>query len=287
VVANALIMLREGFEAGLIVAILLAYLRKLDRRDAFRSIWMGAGAAAGVAAGVGAVLFLTIGELTGDARKLTFAIIMGIAAVVITWMVFWMRKQARAIKGDLEARVDLALASGTGALVGVAFVAVLREGIETALFFIAAAGQASNAEAFIGGAIGLLAAVVLSYSVYAGARWLNMRQFFAVSGALLLLIAAGLAARSLSEFQVVGAIPTFWFPVFDVSSVDALSTTSTLGQMLRGLFGWDPAPSIEEILIWVAYVGVIGTLYFRGLRPAARPAPAPVQSAAPELSSAA
>jgi high-affinity iron transporter len=287
VVANALIMLREGFEAGLIVAILLAYLRKLDRRDAFRSIWMGTGAAVGVAAGVGAVLFLTIGELTGDARKLTFAIIMGIAAVVITWMVFWMRKQARAIKGDLEARVDLALASGTGALVGVAFVAVVREGIETALFFIAAAGQASNADAFIGGAIGTLGAVVLSYSIYAGARWLNMRQFFSVSGALLLLIAAGLAARSLSEFQVVGAIPTFWFPVFDLTSIEALSTTSTVGQMLRGLFGWDPAPSIEEILIWVLYVGVVGTLYFRGLRPARRPAPAPVQASKPELSSAA
>ena len=286
-VANALIMLREGFEAGLIVAILLAYLRKLDRKDAFRSIWLGTAAAAGVATAVGAVLFLTIGELTGDARKLTFAIIMGIAAVVITWMVFWMRKQARAIKGDLERRVDVALASGTGALVGVAFVAVLREGIETALFFIAAAGQASNLDAFIGGAIGTAGAVVLSYSVYAGAKWLNMRQFFSVSGALLLLIAAGLAARSLSEFQVVGAIPTFWYPVFDVTSADVLSTSSTFGQMLRGLFGWDPAPSIEEIALWAGYIAVVGTLYFRGLRPVPRPAHAAVQPPTPELSSAA
>ncbi len=286
-VANALIMLREGFEAGLIVAILLAYLRKLDRKDAFRSVWLGTAAAAGVATAVGAVLFITIGELTGDARKLTFAIIMLIAAVVITWMVFWMRKQARAIKGDLERRVDVALAASTGALVGVAFVAVLREGIETALFFIAAAGQASNTDAFIGGAIGFAAAIVLSYSVYAGSKWLNMRQFFSVSGALLLLIAAGLAARSLSEFQVVGLIPTFWFPVFDVTSVDLLSTSSTFGQMLRGLFGWDPAPSIEEIAIWAAYLAIVGTLYFRGLKPAPRPAPAPVQSTAPELSSAA
>jgi high-affinity iron transporter len=287
VFANALIMLREGFEAGLIVAILLAYLRKLERRDAFKQIWMGTGAAAAVATAVGAILFLTVGELTGDARKITFAIIMTLAAVVITWMVFWMRTQARAIKGDLQRRVDVALEAGTGALVGVAFVAVVREGVETALFFMAAAGQASNTDAFIGGAIGMAGALVLSYSVYAGSKWLNMRQFFSVSGALLLLIAAGLAARALSEFQVVGAIPTFWFPVFDVTSVDVLSTGSTFGQMLRGLFGWDPAPSIEEILIWAAYIGIVGTLYFRGLRPVARPAATAAQPAAPELSSAA
>src|SRR5215212_612946 len=116
-VGSALILLREGLEGALIIAIVLAYLRKLGRGDRFPVIWAGAGAAVAIAVAVGTVLFLTVGELAGDARKVTFAAIMLVAAAVLTWMIFWMRRQARAVKGELQAKVDTALVAGSaGAL---------------------------------------------------------------------------------------------------------------------------------------------------------------------------
>ena len=278
-VGSALILLREGLEAALIVAIVLAYLRKLGHRDRFSAVWIGTAAACGISLGVGVALFLTVGDLQGDARTLTFAVIMAAAAGVLTWMIFWMRRQARALKGELQARVDSALVSGSlGALAGVVFFGVLREGIETVLFFLAAAGQSSTVNSLVGGALGLGAALVLAYAFYRGASWLNLRQFFTVSGALVLLFAAGLLSRSLAELQVVGLLPTFLYPVFDLSSLGPLATDEFLGQLLRGLFGWQPVPSIEELVAWAVYVGVVGTLYFRGLVSLPRlrrPAPAP------------
>ena len=198
-VGSALILLREGLEAALIVAIVLAYLRKIGQRDRFSAVWMGTAAACGISLGVGVALFLTVGDLRGDARTLTFAVIMAAAAGVLTWMIFWMRRQARALKGELQARVDTALVSGSlGALAGVVFFGVLREGIETVLFFLAAAGQSSTVNSLVGGALGLAAALVLAYAFYRGSSWLNLRQFFTVSGALVLLFAAGLLSRSLA-----------------------------------------------------------------------------------------
>jgi high-affinity iron transporter len=270
------------------VAIVLAYLRKLGRRDGFGPIWLGTAAAASISVGVGATLFLTVGELEGDARRLTFALIMATASGVLTWMIFWMRRQARAIKGDLEAKVDRALVTGSVvALAAVVFVGVLREGIETVLFFLAAAGQTTTVNSLVGGSLGLAGALVLAYAFYRGASWLNLRQFFMISGAIVLLFAAGLLSRSLTELQLLGTIPTFWHPVFDVSSLSPLAADHFTGQLLRGLFGWDPAPSIEELGVWAAYIGVIGMLYFRGVpRPAPlrRPRAARVGEPAPEPS---
>jgi high-affinity iron transporter len=277
---SALILLREGLEGALIVAIVLAYLRKLDRRDRFGAIWLGTGVATAIAVAVGVALFLTVGELEGDARKIVFAAIMASAAGVLTWMVFWMRRQARLLKGELQSKVDSALVVGSVlALAAVVFFGVLREGIETVLFFLAAAGQSSTLDSLVGGSLGLLGALGLGYAFYRGAGWLDLRQFFMVSGALVLLFAAGLLSRALTEVQILGAIPTFWHPVFDLSSVSLLATDNFAGQLLRGLFGWDPAPSIEEIGVWAVYVLSVGTLYFRALprpqlRRRAQPLPA-------------
>jgi high-affinity iron transporter len=266
VVGSALILLREGLEGALIIAIVLAYLGKLGRRDRFPTIWAGAGAALAISFGVGVVLFSTVGELEGDARKLTFAVIMAMTAAVLTWMIFWMRRQARAVKGELQVKVDQALVAGSaGALAAVVFVGVLREGIETVLFFLAAAGQSSTVNSLVGGSLGLLGAVVLAYAFYRGAAWLDLRQFFMVSGAIVLLFASGLLARAVAEFQVLGHLPTFWYPVFDVSWITPLSSGHFLGDLLRGLLGWDPTPSIEELGVWLAYILGVGYLYFRGM----------------------
>src|SRR3954449_839029 len=282
-VGSALILLREGLEGALIIAIVLAYLNKLGRKDRFPVIWAGAGAAIGIAAAAGTVLFLTVGELTGDARKITFAIIMLTAAGVLTWMIFWMRSQARAVKGELQQKVDHALLAGSaGALAGVVFLGVLRESIETVLFFLAAAGQTSTLNSLVGGSLGLLGAVVLAIGFYKGASWLDLRQFFAISGAIVLLFAAGLLARGVAELQVLGTLPTLWYPVFDLSWITPIAPGNFLGDLMRGLFGWDPAPSIEELVAWFGYVAVIGTLYFRGLpRPWFGRMPVKVKPAAP------
>src|SRR3954466_718588 len=231
-VGSALILLREGLEGALIIAIVLAYLNKLGRKDRFPVIWAGAGFAIGIAVAVGTVLFLTVGELTGDARKVTFAAIMLTAAGVLTWMIFWMRSQARAVKGELQHKVDHALLAGSaGALAGVVFLGVLRESIETVLFFLAAAGQTSTVNSLVGGALGLLAAMVLAWAFYRGASWLDLRQFFTISGAVVLLFAAGLLSRGIAELQVVGAIPTFLYPVFDASALTALTSGHFLGDL--------------------------------------------------------
>src|SRR3954447_22831689 len=268
-VGSALILLREGLEGALIIAIVLAYLSKLGRKDRFPVIWAGAGLAIAIAVAIGTVLFLTVGELTGDARKITFAAIMLTAAGMLTWMIFWMRSQARAVKGELQQKVDHALLAGSaGALAAVVFLGVLRESIETVLFFLAAAGQSSTVNSLVGGSLGLLGAVVLAVGFYKGASWLDLRQFFAISGAIVLLFAAGLLSRGIAELQVLGTIPTLWYPVFDLSSLTLIAPgESFLGDLMRGLFGWDPAPSIEELVAWFGYVAVIGTLYFRGLPP--------------------
>src|SRR3954471_16827784 len=157
-VPSLLIMLREGFEAALIVALVFAYLRRINRLDMAAATWIGIAAALGISTAVGVIVHLTVGSLAGVARLRAFAIISIIATVVLTWMVFWMRKQSRAIKGDLELRVDRALnrAGGAGrAIAAVSFFAVLREGVEAALFLIAAATESNGWQVVLGAVIGI------------------------------------------------------------------------------------------------------------------------------------
>jgi high-affinity iron transporter len=207
-VGSALILLREGLEGALIVAIVLAYLRKLGRVDRFPAIWAGAGAAFGIGVAVGAVLFLTVGELTGDARKITFAVIMLVAAGVLTWMIFWMRKQSRGLKRELETQVEHALASGSAFALGlVAFISVLREGIETALFLFGTVEGSNRLIASTSAAVGLAAAVALGYLFYRGSSRLDLRRFFTFTSVLLLLFAGWLLARGLEELAEGGVIP--------------------------------------------------------------------------------
>lgn len=150
-----LITLREGLEAALIVAIVLAYLKRLERESDFRTVWAGTGAAVALSLIVGAVLFAAIGELEGRGEEITEGVIAFTAAGVLTWMIFWMARQARYIKGELHAKVDAAVAAGSAvALASIAFVAVLREGLETALFLLSASvGTESDAAQLVGGVV--------------------------------------------------------------------------------------------------------------------------------------
>ena len=277
-----LIMLREGLEAALIVAIVLAYLRRLDRREDFPTVWLGTGAAVGVSLVAGAIVFAVVGELEGRAEQITEGVVAFAAAGVLTWMIFWMGRQARFIKGELQAKVDAAVASGSAlALAGIAFVAVLREGLESALFLLGTSvGDESSTAQLLGGLLGLGAAVAVGYLVYRGSRRVNLRVFFRVTGILIILFAAGLVAKGVHEFQEAGFLGTVSEHLWDVSHISWLDPdASQSGEFLGGLFGWSPNPSFEMVLVYFAYLIPIGAAFLAQTRrvPAtasARPVPA-------------
>ena len=289
---SMLVLIREGFEASLIVGIVFGYLRKIDRRDLDGPVWAGVGLAALISVLFGVVLHNTVGSFEGDARLRAFAAISFVAAGVLTWMVFWMRRQSRAIKGELEHRVDAALASDrvkTGVLV-VAFFAVLREGIETALFLIAAATSSTGWDVFIGGLIGLGIAIVLGYLVYSGSKVLPMKLFFNITGMIVIVFAAGLLAKGVMFLQATefDALDSLNWAVYDLTGFSWLTTQTQVGRFLAGLFGWDPRPSLEQVVVWVAYIIPVTYLFLRPDRPsAAAPAPAVDEDQPEDLAAAA
>lgn len=276
---SMLVLIREGFEASLIVGIVFGYLRKIDRRDLDGPVWAGVGLAALISVVFGVVLHNTVGSFEGDARLRAFAAISFIAAAVLTWMVFWMRRQSRAIKGELEHRVDAALASDSvkTAVLMVAFFAVLREGIETALFLIAAATSSTGWDVFIGGLIGLAIACVLGYLVYSGSKVLPMKLFFNITGMIVIVFAAGLLAKGVMFLQATenDALNSFNWAVYNLTGISWLTTETQVGRFLAGLFGWDPRPSLEQVAVWLLYIIPVTYLFLRPDRPsAAAPAPA-------------
>jgi high-affinity iron transporter len=289
--AALLIMVREGFEAALVVAIVFAYLRKLGRLDLARAVWAGVAAAVAISFALGIVVRLTVGELEGVARMRAFAAIALAAAAVLTWMIFWMRRQSRLIKGDLEHRVDAALASENigFALAGVALVAVVREGIEAALFLLAAGADESGVSVIAGALIGLTIASVLAYLVYWGGRKMPMKAFFTVTGVVLIVFAAGLVAKAVMFLQVSADLGSYNLNgVYDLTSVRLLTNESEFGKFLGAMFGWDPRPSIEQVVAWLAYLVPVTILFLRPTRapaakpPAASPAPTPTPTASAE-----
>jgi high-affinity iron transporter len=272
--AALLIMVREGFEAALVVAIVFAYLRRLGRLDLARAVWTGVAAAVAISLAVGLVVHATVGALEGDARMRAFAAISTLAVVVLTWMIFWMRRQSRLIKGDLEHKVDAALASERigFALAGVALVAVLREGIEAALFMLAVATDEDGSGVLLGAFIGLAIASALAYGVYWGGRKMPMKAFFTVTGLVLIVFAAGLVARTVMYLQIAGDLGSFSLNgVYDLTSIHWLTNSSEVGKFLGAMFGWDPRPSIEQLVAYFAYLIPVTVLFVRPARSAPTP----------------
>lgn len=272
-----LLGLREGIEAALIISIVFAFLAKTGNRSRFPSVWLGVGLAVAFSIAIGAGLFLTGQRLEGTAEQLFEGSAMILAVGVLTWMIFWMRRQAAGIRRTLESQVGDAVASGSGlALVALAFLAVGREGLETALFLLAAAGAAGVSEAVIGGVAGLASAVVIGYGIYRGSRWFDLRAFFRVSGLLLIVFAAGLLAHGVHEFTEAGLLPltaTAW----DTSEV--LPHSEGIGQWLRTLVGYSATPTLLELAAWAGYLAVALPFFFRPLPPIGAPAGGPATAA--------
>jgi high-affinity iron transporter len=258
-------LLREGLEAALIVGIVLAYLGKTGNRDRFPVIWAGTAAAVAVSVVTGGALFLTLGELEGRAEQVFEGVAMLSAAGVLTWMIFWMRRQASGLRNALELRIDDAMLSGSiVGLAAVVFFAVLREGWESALFVFAISESSTPAATAIGATLGLLVAVVLGLLVYRGSRRLDLRQFFTVTGAVLIVLAAGLAAHGVHELQEASVLPMTVEHIWDTNA--ALDEGSGVGEFLKTLFGYNGNPSLLEFTVWATYLGIGLTLYLAPLR---------------------
>lgn len=282
--SGLLIGLREGVEAALIVAIVLAYLNKVGGRAHFGKVWLGVGAAIALSTLLGVLLFVTVGGLQEPYEQLFEAATMALAAGVVTWMLFWMRRQAASVSGELRAAVDRALADGSAwALSALAFVAIIREGLETSLFIVGTAQAAGTADdagslSLVAGAIlGLLIAAGIGVGLYRGSRRVNLRTFFRATGVLLVFVAAGLVSHAVAELVEVGVITIGTQTLFDIEGL--LSQSSVIGQLLRALFGYSSAPEAITFATWLAYIAIVLPLFLRPLPPPPAKAPARVPAA--------
>lgn len=260
--ANYLIGLREGLEASLVVCILIAYLVKTDRRDALKPIWIGIGVAVGLALAFGCVLEFGSQELTFKAQEALGGSLSIIAVVLVTWMVFWMRRTARHLKADLHGRLDAALRMGTGALVATAFLAVGREGLETSLFVwtsVRASGDGAEAP-LIGALLGLATAVVLGWLFYRGALSINLARFFTWTGGMLVVVAAGVLAYGFHDLQEADFLPGLRDRAFDITGT--IPPDSWYGTLLKGVFNFQPDPTVLQVTVWLLYLIPTLALFF-------------------------
>jgi len=249
--AGYLLGLREGLEAALIVGLLLGALRRTRHPEMTRSLWLGVGSAAALSLLVGALLVRIGASLSGAAEELFDGVMLTLAVAVLTWVVVWMQGQ-RAAAGA-EAEVGKAATAGQrGAVFLAAFVAVGREGLETGLFVSAAAFTTETRLAVLGAALGLLTAGILGAGLYLATLRLDLRRFFAVTSLLLILFAAGLLGHAVHEFSELGWLPSGPQPVWDTSRF--LMPGTTLGETAAVLFGYDPTPSLAQIIAYAGYL---------------------------------
>ncbi|MGW0081590.1 iron uptake transporter permease EfeU [Streptomyces sp. NPDC003393] len=260
--SNYLIGLREGLEASLVVCILIAYLVKTGRRDALRPIWTGIGIAVAIALAFGSVLEFGSQELTFQAQEALGGSLSVLAVGLVTWMVFWMRRTARHLKAELHGKLDQALAMGTGALVVTAFLAVGREGLETALFVWASVHAASDGtpRPLVGVALGLATAVLLGWLFYRGALKINLAKFFTWTGAMLVVVAAGVLAYGFHDLQEADWLPGLTHLAFDISG--AIPPDSWYGTLLKGVLNFQPDPTVLQVTVWLLYLVPTLTLFF-------------------------
>ena len=266
---NYLIGLREGLEASLVVVILIAYLVKRERRRLLPRIWAGIAAAIGVSLAFGAVLTWGPQRLTFTAQEAIGGSLSIIAVGFVTWMVFWMAQHARGLSGELRGKIDLAAEAGWGSLVVVAALAVGREGLETALFLWAAtqaltASGDSTTTPLLGALLGIVTAVAMGYAFYKGVLKINLSTFFTWTGAILIVVAAGVLAYGFHDLQEARILPGLDDKAFDISST--IDPNSWLGTLLKGTVNFQPDPTWLQVAAWLAYVVPTLAIFLRRVR---------------------
>ena len=228
---SLLIGLREGLETAIVVTILIAFLVKSDRRDALKWVWFGVAGAIAMTVGVFLTIQLSENTISGLAAEAIAGVASLVAVIIVTTMVLWMRKAAATISGELRSDMARALETGGFAVATLAFLAVGREGVETALFMVGYA-NASTAWPLAGLVIGLLIAVVVAYGMYAGAVRINLAKFFKYTGAFLVVVAAGILSYAIHALQTVGWLPGLGAKAFDLTGV--FNWSAWYGQVIQG-----------------------------------------------------
>lgn len=266
---NYLIGLREGLEASLVVVIVVAYLVKTGRRHLLPRVWTGVAVAVAISLGFGALLTYGPRDLTFQAKEALGGILSIIAVGFVTWMVFWMARHARGLSGELRGKIDVAAQAGRTSLVLVSFLAVGREGLETALFLWSATEAAtsaggSTAVPLLGALLGILTAVAMGFAFYKGVLKISLSKFFTWTGAILIVVAAGVLAYGVHDLQEAGILPGLYNLAFDVSEqIPPGSITYTL---LKGTVNFSPATTWLEAIAWLAYLVPTMTLFLFRIR---------------------
>jgi high-affinity iron transporter len=275
-IAGTLITVREGLEAFLIVGILVGYLTKTNRPQFKIHVWIGTVAALAVSALL-AILFQYMAfQFEGASADIFEAVVALLAVGVLTWMVLWMQRQSRGIKGELEQKADAAISSGQAfALGSLAFVSVLREGVETALFLSALLVTSRDTQLLLGAVLGLVVAAGITYLLFRSAIRLNLRNFFIVTGIFLILIAAGLIGHSVMALQEIGWLPIGTGIAWNLQGF--ISNEGLAGRLLHAFFGYEAAPTLLMVLAYALYVIFFGGQFYNAIRqggsnPKSRPA---------------
>ena len=276
-VSNALVGLREGLEASLVVVILIAFLVKTDRRWALKWVWAGVAVAVVLSAGLAALLTYGTRQLSFEQQELIGGAASILAVAFVTVMIFWMRKAARTISGELKGSMDRALDAGGLWVALVGFLGVGREGLETAIFFYATAQAAGSgtSQPLIGWVVGILGSIVIGVLMYRGAIRFNIGSFFRYTGIFLVLVAAGILAYGLHDLQEAGFLPGLHSLAFDISHI--IEPGGWLGTLLKGILNFTPATTWLQAIAWTAYVAIVMPLFLRPV--ASPPAPAPARDA--------
>ncbi len=256
------IAFREGLEAFLIIGIIISYLVKIGEKKYVKHVVYGAVLAIALSIGLAYMFQLFFGGFEGRVEEIFEGIVMILAVVVLTYMIFWMNKQAKSIRSDIEVSVGKAIDKGrVFSLLFLGFIVVFREGAETVLFFRAISYQANSSELIIGGTLGILASIILAIIFFLSTRKVNISAFFKFTGILIMLIAGGLFSTAIHEFQEAGIVPIVKDNIYDLSSI--LSKDNVFGGILRSLFGYNPSPSLLETAGYIIYILVISLLIRR------------------------
>jgi high-affinity iron transporter len=270
--ASFLITLREGLEVSLVLAILISYLVKTGRSGETGAVWKGTGLAALLCVVVGIIINAAVGGLHGTANQIVEGCIAVAAAVVLTWMIFWMRTNARTLGSELRQKVDAA--TTVSALATIAFVATVREGLETVLFLLSAeTGSSSGAEVVVGGLAGLVVSAILGWLIYKGGNRMNLRRFFQVTGVLLILFAAGLVGKAFHEFREALDLHSGGLidPVWTIES--GMWAKGTFYDFMKGFFGWHKETEWIRLIAYVAYLVPVMWLFLKKPRAVAPSTP--------------
>ena len=279
---SGLIGLREGLETAIVVTILVAFLVKSGRRDALKWVWLGVTAA--VVMTIGVFLVIQFGEntISGLAAEAIAGIASLVAVAIVTTMVLWMKRAAATMSGELRGDMARALETGGLAVLTLAFLAVGREGVETALFMVGYA-EADTLWPLVGLIVGVLIAIAIAYGMYIGAVRINLAKFFSYTGAFLVVVAAGILSYGIGALQTVGWLPGLANKAFDITSW--FNWSSWYGEVIQGIFNVTPTPTILQFVLWLAYLVIVLALFLRPTRTPAAPNGAQAPDTSPSSSS--